>query len=434
MPPLGLMSIGATLKHYCKDIVIEIINAEFIQEDELFEAIKKSNPDVLGITTNVGCYRSGLEIAKKVKEANKDIKVVLGGPYVSIMWKECLSNRNYIDCCVIGDGEFPMVQICNNVPLNNIKGVASRDPSGSPVLNEPEDIDLDQYPDPDWTLIDPSAYQIGYKKVYGITNAVYASISSQSGCKWRIKTGGGCIFCGLVRPNFRARSPERVWNEIHNLYNMYECNHFWELSDTICASKEWLKEFYKLRPKQNNFFFRGYARASEITKEMANYLKQLGYKEIFIGIESGDNNILKHTNKGSTDKVNLRATKILSDAGIKTFASVVLGLPEESTESLETTFNHVIKLFDNGLYTLSVCVFAPYPGSRAFNMIRSHPAVISKYLNQDTFDWPLFSKDWIDHFCNCNLKDIENISNKFNALPNSLYEDNFSYVDKIYNI
>ncbi len=434
MPPLGLMAIGAHLKHKCPDVYVEIVNAELIPEIETIELIERSNPDILGITTTVGCYRSALEIAKIIKIFNNNIIIVLGGPYASVMWKECLDNRSYIDYCVIGDGQYPMEQLCQKVSPNEIKGIASRDLQGTPSINEPVIIELDNYPDPDWSLIDSQAYQEGYNKVYGNSDAIYATISSQSGCKWRISTGMGCIFCGLVRPSYRTRSPERVWTEIKNLNDTYGCNHFWEVSDTICSSKEWLQEFHRLRPINNDFYFRGYARASEITEIMANYLKEVGYNEIFIGIESGDNNILRNTNKGSSDIVNLRATKILHNAGIKTFASLVLGLPGESIKSLETTYRHVINLFENGLNTLSVCIFAPYPGSRAFDMIKNRPELSDKYYNQDTFDWPNFSKEWVQYFCECSFQDIVNISDKFNELPNSFYEDNFSYIDKVYNI
>lgn len=428
MPPLGLLSIGASIKKYHPSSCVKILNGELIDEQELFNAIYNTNFDLLGISTNVGCYRSALHIAKKVKSQFRKVLIVFGGHYISALWKECLKNRNYIDCCVVGDGEFPMVEICQGKPLSRTAGIATQD-----SFCEPKYYNLDKYPDPDWSLIDLKPYQDAYREIYNFPRATVASINSQKGCMWREKTGG-CIFCGLIHPHFRMRSPKRVWNEIGQLNKSFGCNHFWEVSDSICANLEWLKEFSDLKPSGMKPYFRGYARATEITPTSAQLLKKIGFHEMFIGVESGDNSRLKAANKGSTVKTNLRATTILANNGIKTFASIVLGLPGESVDSLKKTYNHVLKLFDYGLFTLSVCIFTPYPGSPAFTLLLNHKTVGPQYRNQDVFNWRPLAEAWIENFCECSFSDIMDFSGKFQSLKNCLYEDNFTYVDRKYDI
>jgi radical SAM superfamily enzyme YgiQ (UPF0313 family) len=433
-PPLGLLSIGASLRKYSPDASVGLLNGEIIDESELLTGILDFEPDILGISTNVGCYRSALDIAKKTKSQNDGIQIVLGGPYVSAMWRECLSNRPYIDACVVDDGEFPMIELSKGVSPRRVAGVATRDDGGKPTLPvAPIYYDLDRYPNPDWSLIDIGEYQAAYRQVYGLPHANLACINSHKGCRWREKTGG-CIFCGLVRPFPRSRSPVNVWGEIKNLNTLYLCNHFWELSDSICMSVEWMKEFRSLKPSELHLSFRGYARSSEITQESVELLRDIGYEEVFIGIESGDDTVLRASTKGTTAKINYRATKLLANNGIKTFASVVLGLPGETKQSLRRTYDHVLELFDTGLYTLSVCVFAPYVGSTAFKLIIDNPSLGSNFRNQDVFDWPSFSRIWIENYCDCNFSDIMDFIPLFTSLKGCLYEDNFTYVNKIYHI
>lgn len=433
-PPLGLMSIGASIKKYDERLSVKILNGELMARDEeLIESILENEPDIVGISTNVGCYRAALALAKEIKEKRSDVLIVLGGPYISTMWKECLLNREYIDCCVVADGEIPMVEIIKGIPLSEIPGVAARNGHKKPTLNEPKYFPLDDYPDPDWSLVDARVYQDSYREIYQMPEATFASINAQKGCKWRVATGG-CIFCGLVRPSVRTRSPERVWSEIKSLNSSLGCNHFWELSDSICSNKSWLEEFYALKPLKSGFFFRGYARASEINSNAADLLKNIGFEEMFIGIESGDDKVLKASSKGSTAKINLRATQTLAARGIKTFASIVLGLPGESLSSLERTYNHVLNLFENGLYTLSVCIFAPYPGSKAFQLLLDDETIGPDFRGKDYFDWTEASRIWIGKYCECSFSDIMDYLEKFKQIPSCLYEDNFTYIDKIYDV
>ncbi|KKQ16768.1 MAG: Radical SAM domain protein [Berkelbacteria bacterium GW2011_GWA1_36_9] len=431
-PPLGLLAIGASLLQATKNTDVLVLNGElYSTENALVEDIVAYKPNIVGISTNVGCYKTALSIAKKLKTQNRYL-IVLGGPYVSTMWKECLKNRPYIDYCVVGDGEIPMVKLSNGVPPERIDGLAKRDFLGEPHLIPQIDLPLDSYPDPDWSLIDARVYQEAYRQTYKQADAISACINAMKGCRWQERSGG-CIFCALLRSKLRQRSPERVWQEINRLYDKYGCNHFWELSDTIGCDIDWLRRFNSLKPNRP-ILFKGYLRASETTQESVKLLSTLGYNEVFIGIESGDNAILKAANKGSTVALNKRATILLRDAGIKTFASVVLGLPGESRQSLQATYDHVCDLFENGMNTLSVCIFAPYVGSRAFLRLLDDEKIGGQYRGSDVFDWPLFSRLWVQTQCICEWSDIAEYNKRLSSIPSSLYEDNFSYVEKEYDI
>ena len=432
-PPLGLMSIGASLLQGDSNVGVLVVNGELCStEDACIKDILAYKPNIVGISTNVGCYRAALNIAKKLKAHQNKYRVVLGGPYVSTMWRECLINRPYIDNCVVGDGETPMVELVRGTSPENIAGLATRDSSGEPRLTPQIDFPLDNYPDPDWSLINAITYQEAYRQTYKQFDAVSASINAMKGCRWQERSGG-CIFCALLRSKLRERSPERVWQEINRMYDIYGCNHFWELSDTIGCDIEWLRRFNLLKPSRL-ISFRGYLRSSEATTESVKLLQSLGYNELFIGIESGDDTVLKAANKGSSIAMNKRATVLLKDAGIKTFASVILGLPGESRQSLQATYDHVCDLFENGMNTLSVCVFAPYVGSRAFFRLLKDEKIGDQYRSSDVFDWPLFSRLWVQTQCVCEWSDIVEYSKRLNSIPSSLYEDNFSYVEREYDI
>jgi len=66
-PPLGLMSIGAMLRQRGQCNPVELINGEFMDEDQVVDQVRQGGFDIVGISTNVGNYRSALAVAKRVK-------------------------------------------------------------------------------------------------------------------------------------------------------------------------------------------------------------------------------------------------------------------------------------------------------------------------------------------------------------------------------
>jgi coproporphyrinogen III oxidase-like Fe-S oxidoreductase len=55
-------------------------------------------------------------------------------------------------------------------------------------------------------------------------------------------------------------------------------------------------------------------------------LKEAGLKRLHMGLESGDESILKYVNKGATSEEILRASKMVMDAGIQLSQYVIIGL------------------------------------------------------------------------------------------------------------
>jgi radical SAM superfamily enzyme YgiQ (UPF0313 family) len=66
-----------------------------------------------------------------------------------------------------------------------------------------------------------------------------------------------------------------------------------------------------------------------------------GCREVGFGVESGDQEILDRSKKGETVKSNLDAIKAAKDAGLKTKAFFMVGLPGENRRSISNTINFI---------------------------------------------------------------------------------------------
>ena len=99
--------------------------------------------------------------------------------------------------------------------------------------------------------------------------------------------------------------------------------------------------------KKRNLVSRCFLRTDIIEKHGGyNYLKQMrdaGLVEVLAGIESADNQIKRNISKGTTIEQDTQALLWCKDLGIRFKASIILGLPGETQETMETTRNWILK-------------------------------------------------------------------------------------------
>lgn len=404
-PPPSLGSIAAFLKMNNPNIEVEIFDGELLTKEEIIDLI---DADIVGLSTNIMTYEPSLEIAYEAKQ--KGTKVVIGGPYVNPVAKEIIKNRDYVDAVIVGEGEIPFSMYVNGVNKRLIPGLVYRK-NGEIKENPVHQPYLDSLPIPDFCNLPLFEYFETYINRYKGFKPFKGSLAvySRKGCVWREQTNGGCVFCMIPHRGMRFKSPKKLWDEIEHFYKEYGVDYFWEVSDTFTEDDQWLNEFLKTRPiNLENIAFHIYGRPNHITSRLAKQLIELNVFEVFIGAESGDDQILKNTVKGCKVEHTLRAIESLSNEGIYTIISFVFGLPGETLKSLQKTIdlaNEVLK-YDTVIETSS-SVLLPIPGSPSFNSLIKLPGMLEKY-STDLFDLEELKYDWIKNFTHISYDDVLN--------------------------
>lgn len=401
-PAPSLASIAAFIKMNNNNIEVKLFDGELQTTEELINIL---DADTVGISTNIMTYESGLEIAKAAKQ--KGANVIIGGPYVNPVTKKIIENRPYVDAVIVGDGELPMSMYVNDTPKELIPGLVYR--KGNEIFENPVHTPyLDSLPIPDYCNLPLATYCENYMdrykgfKPFNGSMAVY----SRKGCIWREKTNGGCVFCMIPHQGMRFKTPRKLWEEIEYFNKRYRINHFWEVSDTFTEHDKWLNEFLRARPNDLDVAFQIYGRPNHITPRMAKLLKELNVFEVFIGAESGDDQMLSNMKKGCKVEHTIRAIESLAKEGILTIVSFVFGLPGETQETLIKTldFANEVRKLDNVIET-SNSVLLPIPGSPAFSTMMQHKELREKY-NSDNFDLEELKMDWAKYFTNVSYEEI----------------------------
>ncbi len=418
-PPLGILSIATVLKKNLK----EAVDVTVMDEDvESFELNQIENFDVMGFYATTFNYANCLKYAAMAKERGG--LTVLGGPHATVLSENILRNRKCFDYIVENEAEFPFLKIIEN-RLHKRRGGEEGIPNllfrnnGSIYrTSRSHENNLEGLPVPSRDFINLETYIENFRRLYPENKQVRpGSIYSSKGCSWRDKTGG-CIFCARLEKGVRYRSIRQLWGEIGELKDRYRVNSIWDISDDNLSNRRWFSRFVGERPKDlEDMSFFIYSRVNFIKTDIMTHMKDLHVEEVFLGVESGDNKILKNTFKGQTAKASLDAARLLMKNGIKYFPSFVLGLPGESEASLANTYNLCKEMAEiGGMDRLGCTILQPIPGSPALQRLLNISPELERLKSSDDFDISFLQKRWVQKFTSVDYETIRGFQNRINEL------------------
>ena len=359
-PSLGIGYMAAVLEQNNIDVDVLDASALDLTYDEIGDEILKRNPDIVSISALTPTIGVALDSADKIKEVKPDTVVVLGGYHPTFEFKSVLEEPS-VDIVVRGEGEYTFLELVQTIEnggdLKEVKGLAFYEEdkliltSDRPVIQ-----DLDELPFPAFHLFPMEKY-----KILNISTNV-ATILTTRGCPMQ------CSFCSsaaLHGNKLRRRSYTNVVDEIEMRLMEQNIDTIAFMDDTFTLNKRFVKDFCAEIKRRNLHFWWGCtSRVDTLDEDLLETMKDAGCITIFIGVESADQQMLEKMNKNITVSKTEKAFKLARKVGIRTIASCVIGMPEDTRESIYKTIDFVKKINPNyALYSLAT----PYPGTRFYN-------------------------------------------------------------------
>lgn len=179
-----------------------------------------------------------------------------------------------------------------------------------------------------------------------------------------------CIFCAhkFIGKKLRLRSPNIIVEEMAMLYDKYNVRNIEFTDSTLNANNEWLKELCEKIIKLNRKIIWGCQfRADKADRKTLSLMKKSGCRELFVGVESADNQMLRRMKKGESIEKIEAGIKMMYEQGFYPELGFILGMPGETEESIFKTIKFAQK------YYKSACSFTlatPYPGTEFYEMIK----------------------------------------------------------------
>ena len=383
-PPMGIAYMAAVLEENNIDVDVLDAGALDLEMDEVKEEIKKRKPDIVSITALTPTFYKACETAEAVKEALPDCTLVMGGYHPTFEYESALDN-DAVDIVIIGEGELTILQLTQALekgePLSSVKGLAFKDESGKIVLTPPQDVieDLDSLPWPAHHLLPMEKY-----KIMEIANNMITMITSR-GCPMQ------CSFCSsaaLHGEKLRTRSTKDIVDEMEHYYRDMGISTIAFMDDTFTINKKKVREICnEILARDMNIMWGCTSRVDTLDEDLLNLMKDAGCITIFMGVESADQQMLDKMNKNITIEKTERAFSLSNKIGIRTIASVAIGMPNDTKESIEATLKFVKKLKPNyAVYSLAT----PYPGTRFYKEAYEKNLIKVKDFSKYTLATPIF--------------------------------------------
>jgi magnesium-protoporphyrin IX monomethyl ester (oxidative) cyclase len=353
--------------------------------------IRRQNPDIVGIsgpfTSQIG---NTLKVSELVKKINPNILTVVGGPHVSTIPKEFLEEAKTVDIVVIGEGEYTLLEIVEHIEgkksLSSILGIAYRK-NGYVIINDNRPFldHLDELPYPAYNLIDMEAYltnkKIGYRS---FQNRAISMITSR-GCPFN------CCFCAIhlhMGKKFRAHSAQYVLNHIQHVVDKYNVKNIFFEDDNLTFD---LRRFEAIcdglieRKIKIGWETPNGVRADHLNMVLLKKMKQSGVVSIFVGVESGDQEILNNIICKRLDlNCVIELAKHAKQIGLKTGAFYIIGFPGEKKENMQRTVDFALMLkrkYDVGMHLFTA---TPTYGTRLYAQCKKN-----NYIETD-LSWAAF--------------------------------------------
>jgi len=344
-------------------------------EDSLCTAIREFLPDLIGF----GCLFSGnfpdvLRFANLCKIQFPHLPIMAGGIHFTIHAEKIMEHCPAFDLIILGEGEHSLAQVATALTAGGgfaaIDGIAWRE-TGSVRINSKASYieDPDEIPFPAYDLINLRDYFVDTSawhnpKVLPINTSI-PIITSRS-CPLR------CTFCSMytvMGPRWRARSPENVVQELELLYHTYQHRHFSIMDDNFTLNKARVLEICRLireRGLDIQFETPNGLNLNTLDAEVMEALVGAGMVRVALAIESGSDHIRntimgKHLSREKILEV-VKLTKRYAHLHVSAF--FIIGMPEETRETLEATYNMIQLIEADKIQLMNI---VPFPHTALFD-------------------------------------------------------------------
>ncbi|MDZ7591098.1 MAG: magnesium-protoporphyrin IX monomethyl ester anaerobic oxidative cyclase [Rubrivivax sp.] len=313
-----------------------------LSDEQVRARIEELKPDVVGCTAITPAIYKAEGLLQIAKQVNPAIVTVLGGIHGTFMYPQVLKEAPWIDAVVRGEGEQVFLNLISAIDDGSfgrdrgcVRGIAYLDRSteGGKVVAtaaEPSIKDLDRIT-PDWSILEWDKY------VYIPMNRRVAIPNFARGCPFT------CTFCSQWKfwRDYRIRDPKKVVDEIEDLVKNHGVG-FFILADEepTIHRKKFIAFCEELIERKLDVLWGINTRVTDILRDekLLPMFRQAGLVHVSLGTEAAAQLKLDRFNKETTIEQNKKAIRLLREAGIVSEAQFIVGLENETRETLEETY------------------------------------------------------------------------------------------------
>lgn len=303
-----------------------------------------ADADLALIYSSMVDYRADLEMAARYKRETR-AKVGFIGPFASHRPDQFVAAA---DLVVVGEPEHYAMQV-----------VASGE-VGEGIVQSPDIKEMDTLPFPDWSSFPVSSYSY----FPALRQRPFLPVLSSRGCPYT------CEYCPYEIIKWRPRSVENVLDELQQIREQYRVRAFLFRDPIFTVHRERTVRLMEgMLSRGFTFRWACETRMDCLDVELIELMHRAGMRVLNVAVESSSDAVLKGVHRkpipvkhqeeilGACDRLGIRATVFY-----------VLGLPEDTAESIAETVRYAKHL---NTHVAQFFVFTPFPGTHLYDKVKA---------------------------------------------------------------
>lgn len=338
-PPLGLLTVAAMLPSAWTLRLVDL-NITKLTDDDLEWA------DYAFISAMSVQWKSVLNCITRCKKSG--VKIVAGGP----LFMYDYGQYEEIDHFVLNEAELTLAPFLADLE----QGCAKR------FYRSSEFADLRKTPIPLWELVDINSY-------------ASMNIQFSRGCPYN------CEFCNLTMlfgRSPRTKGVEQILNELNRLYSLGWNGSIFGVDDNFISNKRYLKSemlpaLIEWRKGKAVTFYTEVSINLVDDKQLLQMMVEAGFNQVFVGIETPDNESLDKCGKKQNKNRDLvENVRHIQRAGLQVMAGFIVGFDSDTPDIFQRQIDFIQK---SGIIMANIAVLQAPPGTRLYERLKQEGRV-----------------------------------------------------------
>lgn len=312
----------------------DVIHCSLKHRQQLIALLKTVQYTTIGISTSFTDKDYAQLVINLIKQYAPNSTIILGGMFVVKLFKLENNQKKLMaelesfnaDYFIFNEiGEQPLIDILNyeksgSLSLENVPNIAYR--ADEAFIINPYKTNNINISESNWSLFPSSAFAF-----------LRTSVSCMFHCKF-------CDF-PVISNRYKAKSKNIIAKEFENVKKS-GIKYVRFLDDTFNLPKKHFNDILNLLVSNDyGFEWVAYMRCQNLDENTVCLMKQAGCIGLFLGLESGNNQILMNMNKLATAEEYSQGISYLNKYNIPAYGSFIVGFPGETDETIKDTINFI---------------------------------------------------------------------------------------------
>jgi anaerobic magnesium-protoporphyrin IX monomethyl ester cyclase len=363
--------------------------------EQTYQIAKDFSPELTVIYFSNKSLDNDFKVATKIRELTRS-RIIFVGPSASIYPEKTLEQAGGSIMIGVGEFDFTVLDLANNVALDQINGLVWADTSGKTHVNPPREPvraeELDKLP----FVTDVYRKHLNIRNYHQTGHQhPFVDLFTGRGCAW-----GKCTFC--LWPNtinkgagYRTRQMTNVIDELKFIIQKMPYIKEVFIQDDTLSKDRAIALSEAILDANLRICWSCYSRAN-LDLTTLKLMKRAGCRTMHVGFESSDPQVLKNMKKGVTVDGMEEFAKNANKVGLYIVADFLTGLPGETVDTIKTTAKWAKKL---PVQRYTITLPKPYPGTPLYDWLIEHNCLRDGHPN-----YPKLSPEEIFHLNKWSLK------------------------------